>query len=45
MKAVSDGQMFWVIKHGSYGTRMKLFKNLEEDEVWQLVHYVRHFAD
>jgi len=45
MKEVSDGQMFWIIKHGSHGTRMKLFKNLEEDEVWQLVHYVRHFAD
>lgn len=45
MKEVSDGQMFWIIKHGSHGTRMKLFKSLEEDEIWQLVHYVRHFAD
>jgi hypothetical protein len=42
---VSDGQMFWIIKHGSHGTRMKLFKSLEEDEIWQLVHYVRHFAE
>ena len=45
MKEVSDGQLFWIIKHGSHGTRMKLFKNLEEDEIWQLVHYVRHFAN
>jgi mono/diheme cytochrome c family protein len=45
MKEVSDGQLFWIIKHGSHGTRMKLFKNLQEDEIWQLVHYVRHFAD
>ena len=45
MKEVSDGQLFWIIKHGSHGTRMKPFKHLEEDEVWQLVHYVRHFAD
>jgi hypothetical protein len=45
MKEISDGQMFWIIKHGSHGTRMKLFKDLEEDQIWQLVHYVRRFAD
>ena len=45
MKEISDGQLFWIIKHGSHGTRMKPFKKLEEDEIWQLVHYVRHFAD
>lgn len=45
MSEVSDGQMFWIIKHGSHGTRMKPFKNLEEDAIWQLVHYVRHFAE
>ncbi len=45
MQEVSDGQLFWIIKHGSHSTRMKPFKYLEEDEVWQLVHYVRHFSD
>ena len=45
MSEMSDGQLFWIIKHGSHGTRMKPFKKLEEDEIWQLVHYVRHFAD
>ena len=45
MQEVSDGQLFWIIKHGSHGTRMKPFKYLKEDEIWQLVHYVRHFAD
>jgi hypothetical protein len=45
MKEISDGQMFWIIKHGSHGTRMKLFKQLEENEIWKLVHYVRHFAE
>lgn len=46
MKEVSDGQMYWIIKHGSHGTRMKsFFTRLKEDEIWQLVHYVRHFAD
>ncbi|MDH3256856.1 MAG: c-type cytochrome [Nitrospinota bacterium] len=45
MKEVSDGQLFWIIKHGSHGTRMKPFKNLKEDEIWQLAHYVRHFSE
>jgi mono/diheme cytochrome c family protein len=45
MKDVSDGQLFWIIKNGSHGTRMKAFENLEERKVWQLVHYLRHFAD
>ena len=45
MQEISDGQLFWIIKHGSHGTRMKPFKNLEEDQVWQLAHYVRHFSD
>jgi mono/diheme cytochrome c family protein len=45
MNEMSDGQLFWIIKHGSHGTRMKPFKTLEEDEIWQLIHYVRHFAN
>jgi cytochrome c553 len=46
MKELSDGQIYWIIKHGSHGTRMKsFFTRLKEDEIWQLVHYVRHFAD
>ena len=46
MKEVSDGQMYWIIKHGSHGTRMKsFFTRLKEDEIWQLVHYVRQFAN
>ncbi len=45
MKDVSDGQLFWVIKTGSHGTRMKPYENLEDGKIWQLVHYLRHFAD
>jgi cytochrome c553 len=45
MNEMSDGQLFWIIKHGSHGTRMKPFKKLEEDQIWQLAHYVRHFSD
>ncbi len=45
MKDVSDGQLFWIIKNGSHGTRMKAYEKLEDGQVWQLVHYLRHFAD
>jgi mono/diheme cytochrome c family protein len=45
MKDVSDGQLFWIIKNGSHGTRMKAFEKLEDEQIWQLVHYIRHFAD
>ena len=44
MEGVSDGQLFWVIKTGSHGTRMKPYENLEDGKIWQLVHYLRNFA-
>lgn len=39
-----DGQLFWIIRNGSSGTAMPAFKNLDEDQVWQLIHYIRHFS-
>lgn len=45
MKDISDGQMFWIIQNGSHGTRMRAFENLTEEQIWQLVHYLRRFAD
>jgi hypothetical protein len=42
MKDLSDGQLFWVIKNGSHGTRMPAYKNLFDDQIWQLVHYIRN---
>ncbi len=45
MDNIPDGQLFWIIKNGSEGTAMPAFKNLEDDQIWQLVHYIRHFAD
>lgn len=41
MKDVPDGQLFWVIKHGSPGTGMMQFSGLSDDEVWQLISYIR----
>ena len=37
LEPLPDGQFFWVIKNGSPGTAMPAFKNLDEDQVWQLI--------
>ncbi|GKS60145.1 hypothetical protein YTPLAS18_36720 [Nitrospira sp.] len=44
MKGLPDGQLFWIIKNGSPGTGMMPFGNLSDDEVWQLIHYIRTLA-
>jgi mono/diheme cytochrome c family protein len=41
MKAISDGQLFYVIRNGSGGTGMPAFKNLSDTQIWQLILYVR----
>ncbi len=45
MEDISDGQMYWIIKNGSPGTPMPSFGYLSDKEVWQLVLYVREFAN
>lgn len=45
MKDITDGQLFWIIQTGSHGTRMKAFEKLEEEQIRQLVHYLRNFSD
>jgi mono/diheme cytochrome c family protein len=44
MTNIPDGQLFWIIKNGSEGTRMPSFGYLSDAEVWQLVLYIRKFA-
>jgi hypothetical protein len=44
MREIQDGQLFWVIKNGSPGTGMMSFGNLSDDEVWQLIHYIRSLS-
>jgi mono/diheme cytochrome c family protein len=43
MKDISDGQLFGIIKGGSPGTAMLGFKSLKDEQVWQLIHYIRSF--
>lgn len=44
MKEIPDGQLFWVIKNGSKGTEMKGYNTLKDEQVWQIVAYIRQFA-
>lgn len=44
MKDIPDGQLFWIIKNGSPGTGMMSFAGLPDEQVWQLIHYVRSLA-
>ena len=44
MKDIPDGQLFWIIKNGSPGTGMMSFAGLPDDQVWQLIAYVRSLA-
>ena len=44
MKDITDGQLFWIIKNGSPGTGMMPFSGLSDDQVWQLIQYVRSLA-
>ncbi len=44
MQDLPDGQLHWVIKNGSQGTGTMPFPGLSDEEVWQLVHYIRSLA-
>jgi mono/diheme cytochrome c family protein len=41
MKDIPDGQLFWIIKNGSPGTAMMSFAGLPDEQVWQLIQYIR----
>jgi mono/diheme cytochrome c family protein len=41
MKEIPDGQLFWIIKNGSPGTGMMSFAGMPDEEVWQIVQYIR----
>jgi mono/diheme cytochrome c family protein len=44
MKDISDGQLFWIIKNGSPGTGMMAFAGMPDEEVWQMIRYIRSLA-
>jgi len=44
MNDLSDGQLFWIIKNGSPGTGMMAFAGMSDEQVWQLIQYIRTLA-
>jgi mono/diheme cytochrome c family protein len=44
MKNSPDGQLFLIIKYCSPGTGMMAFAGLPDDQVWQLIHFIRSLA-
>ena len=45
MENISDGQLFWIIQNGSSGTAMPAFSNLNNEQIWQLVLFLRTLAN
>ena len=45
MRALPDGQLFWIIRTGSPNTSMFAFPSLSDTQVWQLIHYIRQFSN
>ena len=45
MKAIPDGQLFWVIRNGSPNTAMPAFGGLSDEAIWQVIHYIRFLAN
>ena len=44
MNNLPDGQLFWIIKKGSTGTGMMSFAGIPDEQVWQLIQYIRTLA-
>lgn len=42
----TDGELFWILRHGSHGTDMAPYLPLylTEEEAWQIVTYIRSFG-
>lgn len=45
MATIPDGQLFWVIKHGSPDTAMLAHPTLSDKKIWQMVLMLREMAD
>lgn len=44
VEGIPDGQLFWIIRFGSPGAAMPPHSRLKDEQVWQLVLYLRHLA-
>lgn len=44
VNGIPEGQLFWIIRYGSPGTGMPPHSGLKDDQVWQIVSYLRLLA-
>jgi mono/diheme cytochrome c family protein len=44
VNGIPDGQLFWIIRFGSPGTAMPSHEEFSDEQIWQLVHYLRKLA-
>jgi len=44
INGVPDGQLFWIIKNGSPETEMFAFNKLKDDQIWQIILFIRQLA-
>jgi mono/diheme cytochrome c family protein len=43
VQGYTDGQLKWVIENGIYPSGMPAWRGvLKDEEVWEVVHYIRH---
>ncbi len=45
MTDIPDGQLFWVIRNGIPAAGMPPYRGLSDEEIWQLVSYLRQFYE
>ncbi|HTQ73819.1 MAG TPA: cytochrome c [Burkholderiales bacterium] len=44
VNGIPDGQLFWIVRNGSPGTSMPAFGSLRDEQIWQIVLYLRTLA-
>jgi len=44
VNGIPDGQLFWIVRNGSPGTSMPSFHMLSDEQVWQVLLYLRALA-
>lgn len=44
VNGIPDGQLFWIVKYGSPGTAMPPHPKLSDEQIWQIVAYLRFLA-
>ena len=44
INGVPDGQLFWIIKFGSPGAAMPPHPRLSDEQIWQVITYLRQLA-